>query len=103
MFALVVRFYCRDEAAVAGFDELTAGVVHQIAGREPGTLVHATHRVEASPSPGCSTRCTATGALEAHEVADHVQRFHARKDPLLVRTGVEMLSPRSSAGLDLAE
>jgi quinol monooxygenase YgiN len=104
MFALVVRFDCRDEAAVARFDELTAGVVDQITEREPDTLVYATHRVEGEPLARVFYEVYRDrGAFEAHEVADHVQRFHAQKEPLLVRTRVEMLSPGSSTGLDLAE
>jgi len=102
MLALVVRFDCRDEAAVARFDELTAGVVHQITEREPGTLVYATHRVEGEPLARVFYEVYRDrDAFEAHEVADHVQRFHAQKDPLLVRRRLEMLSPGSSTGLDL--
>ena len=49
MFALVVRFDCRDAAAAARFDELTAEAVRLIAEREPGTLVYATAAVEGEP------------------------------------------------------
>ena len=104
MFALVVRFDCRDQAAVGRFDELTAEAVRQITEREPGTLLYATHRVEGEPFARVFYEVYRDrDAFEAHEAADHVQRFHAQKDPLLVRTRVEMLSPRSSTGLDLAE
>jgi quinol monooxygenase YgiN len=104
MFALVVRFDCRDEAAAARFDELTAGVVRLITEREPGTLVYATHRVEDEPLARVFYELYRDrDAFEAHEVADHVQRFHAQKDPLLVRTRVEVLSPGSSIGLDTAK
>ena len=32
-------------------------------------------------------------AFQAHETAEHVRRFHARKDPLLAGTRVEFLQP----------
>jgi hypothetical protein len=59
-------------------------------------------RVEADDSrwPECSTRCTATTTPSRHEVADHVVRFHAEKDPLVVGRRVEFLVPGSSTGLD---
>ena len=79
-------------------------MVHQITEREPGTLVYATHRVEGEPLARVFYEVYRDrDAFEAHEVADHVQRFHAQKDPLLFRTRVEMLSPGSSTGLNLAE
>jgi quinol monooxygenase YgiN len=104
MFALVVRFDCRDEAAAARFDELTAEVVQQITEREPDTLVYATHSVEDAPLARVFYEVYRDrDAFESHEVADHVQRFHAQKNPLLVGTRVELLSPGRSTGLDLTE
>ena len=104
MFALVVRFDCRDEAAVAMFDELAAEVVQQIAEREPGTLVYATHSVEGAPLARIFYEVYRDrDAFQTHEAADHVQRFHARKDPLLVGRRVEFLSPGSAKGLGLIE
>jgi hypothetical protein len=44
MFALVVRFDCRDEAAAARFDELTAVAVRQITDSEPRTSGRSTRR-----------------------------------------------------------
>jgi quinol monooxygenase YgiN len=104
MFALVVRFDCRDEAAVDRFDELTAEVVQQITEREPGTLVYATHSVEGAPLTRIFYEVYRDrDAFETHEAADHVQLFHARKNPLLVGRRVEFLSPGSAKGLDLIE
>jgi quinol monooxygenase YgiN len=100
MFALVVRFDCRDQAAVNKFDELAAEVVQQITEREPGTLVYATHSVEGAPLARIFYEVYRDReAFETHEAADHVQRFHARKDPLLVGRRVEFLSPGSAKGL----
>jgi quinol monooxygenase YgiN len=104
MFALVVRFDCRDQAAVDRFDELTAEVVQQITEREPGTLVYATHAVEGAPLARIFYEVYRdSGAFEAHEAADHVQLFHARKDPLVVGRRVEFLAPGSTKGLELID
>jgi quinol monooxygenase YgiN len=103
MFALVVRFDCRDQAAVARFDELTAEVVQEIAQKEPGTLIYATHSVESAPLARIFYEVYRDrDAFQAHEAADHVQLFHARKDPLLVDRRVEFLSPASATGLVVA-
>jgi quinol monooxygenase YgiN len=101
MFALVVRFDCRDQPAAARFDELTAEVVRQISEKEPGTLLYATHSVEGEPLARVFYEVYRDrDAFQAHEVADHVVRFHAQKDPLLVSTRVELLVPGSSTGSD---
>ena len=42
-------------------------------------------------------------AFQAHEAADHVQRFHAQKDPLVVGRRVEFLATGSAKGLDLIQ
>ena len=94
LFALVVRFDCRDEAAAARFDELTAEAVRQITEREPGTLVYATAAVEGEPLARVFYEVYADrDAFRAHEEAEHVRSFHARKDPLLTATRVEFLTP----------
>src|SRR5690349_18455524 len=92
MFALVVRFDCRDEAAAARFDELTAAVVQQITEREPGTLSYATSAVESEPLARIFYEVYRDrDAFQAHEDAEHVRRFHEAKDPLLTATRVEFL------------
>jgi quinol monooxygenase YgiN len=102
VFALVVRFDCRDEAAAARFDELTAEAVRQIVAREPGTLVYATSVVEGEPLARVFYEVYRDrDAFRAHEEAEHVRSFHARKDPLLAGTRVEFLTPGPAKGLDL--
>jgi quinol monooxygenase YgiN len=104
MFALVVRFDCRDEASANRFDELAADVVRQIAEKEPGTLVYATHRVEGEALARVFYEVYRDrDAFDSHEGAEHVQRFHAQKEPLLVSTRVEYLSSGSRKGPDLAQ
>lgn len=101
MFALVVRFDCRDEAAAARFDELTAVVVQQITEREPGTLLYATAAVQGEPLARVFHEIYRDrDAFRAHEEAEHVRRFHALKDPLLTGARVEFLTPGAAKGLD---
>ena len=96
----MVRFDCRDKGAVARFDELTAAVVQQITEKEPGTLVYATHSVDGAPLARIFYEVYRDrNAFAAHEAAEHVQLFHARKDPLLVDRRVEFLSPGIAKGL----
>ncbi|MEV4351036.1 antibiotic biosynthesis monooxygenase [Actinoplanes sp. NPDC049596] len=100
MFALVVRFDCRDEAAAARFDELTATVVQQITEGEPGTLVYATSTVEGDPLARVFYEVYQDrDAFQRHEEAEHVRRFHELKDPLLTGTRVEFLRPGPGKGL----
>ena len=101
MFALVVRFDCRDDAAAARFDELTAVAVRQITEREPGTLLYATSAVEGEPLARVFYEVYRDReAFRAHEEAEHVRQFHALKDPLLTATRVEFLTPGAAKGLD---
>lgn len=101
LFALVVRFDCRDQTAAARFDDLTATAVQQITEREPGTLVYATSAVAGEPLARVFYEVYRDrDAFAAHEEADHVRRFHAAKDPLLTSTRVEFLTPGATKGLD---
>jgi quinol monooxygenase YgiN len=94
VFALVVRFDCRDSSAAARFDELTAEAVRLVTEREPGTLVYATATVEGEPLARVFYEVYRDReAFQAHEEAGHVRSFHARKDPLLTATRVEFLTP----------
>jgi quinol monooxygenase YgiN len=104
VFALVVRFDCRDEAAATRFDELTAEAVQDITDLEPGTLLYATHAVEGEPLARVFYEVYRDrDAFQAHESAEHVQRFHARKDPLLVGRRVELLAPGAAKGLPVTD
>jgi len=101
MFALVVRFDCRDEAAAARFDELTAVVVERITALEEGALVYATSAVEGEPLARVFYEVYRDrAAFGAHEESEHVRHFHAEKDPLLTATRVEFLTPGVAKGLD---
>lgn len=97
---IAVRFDVVDERAAQRFDRLTAEVVERIVTDEPGTLVYTTHRVPAEPLARIFHEIYADdAALQAHEDAPHVQRFHAEKEPLLARAPrVEMLAPGPGKG-----
>jgi quinol monooxygenase YgiN len=100
MFALVVRFDIRDEESAREFDALTAAAVAQIRAHEPGTLVYATSTVRDEPLSRIFYEVYADAdAFQAHEVAEHVKAFHAKKDPLLVSHRVEFLTPGEAKGL----
>jgi quinol monooxygenase YgiN len=84
MVGLVVRFDLPDEASAATFDELTVRVVADITSKEPGTLVYATSTVTGAPLSRLFYELYADeAAFQAHEHAQHVIDFHARKNPLL--------------------
>ena len=101
MYALVVRFDIRDEAAAAEFDGLTAEAVAQIMANEPGTLVYATHAVEGEPHARVFYEVYADqAAFAAHNDAGYIKEFHAKKNPLLAGSHrVEMLLPGAVKGL----
>lgn len=102
MFALVVRFNLRDEESAERFDELTREAVQLIVEREPGTLVYATHSVEGEPLARVFYEVYLDrDAFQAHETAQHVIDFHARKDPFVVSHRVEFLAPSYAKGLDV--
>jgi quinol monooxygenase YgiN len=99
VFALVVRFDCRDEDAAARLDELSAAIVEQITENEPGTLLYATSAVEGEPLARIFYEVYRDrDAFQAHEDAEHVRRFHGAKDPLLTATRVEFLLPGPAKG-----
>lgn len=100
MYALVVRFDIRDAAAAAEFDALTAEAVAQIEAMEPGTLIYATSVVQEEPLARLFVEVYADrAAFDAHNDAQHVKDFHARKNPLLVSHRVEFLTPGPAKGL----
>ena len=49
MIVTLLRVECRDNAAAAEFDKLTAKVFRHVSDHEPSTLVFASHGVEGQP------------------------------------------------------
>jgi quinol monooxygenase YgiN len=100
MRAIVVRFDIRDDEAAKEFDALTVEVLAQIAKKEPGTVVYATHTIEGEPLARVFYEVYADDeAFEAHQNAQHVMDFHARKNPLLAGRRAEFLHPGPATGI----
>jgi quinol monooxygenase YgiN len=92
MFALVVRFYLRDEAAADRFDALVAETLPLIRDAEPGTLIYAVHRVKDAPLSRVFYELYASReAFDQHESNEHTKRFLAEREQYLTGVRVEFL------------
>lgn len=99
MFALVVRFYLRDEEAAQGFDALVAETGPKIKASEPGTLIYAVHKVKDAPlSRVFYELYESREAFDAHEQQEHTKRFLAEREQYLTGTRVEFLEPPTGKG-----
>jgi quinol monooxygenase YgiN len=100
MFALVVRFYLRDEEAAKGFDALAEETVAKIRETEPGTLIYAVHKVKDAPLSRIFYELYENReAFNAHEGQDHAKRFLVEREQYLTGTRVEFLEPPSGKGV----
>ncbi len=99
MIALVVRFDLRP-GAEADFDRLVEATTAQIRGEEPGTLLYLCHTVKDEPSARVFYELYRDdAAFQAHEVAQHVKDFHARREPMMAGPGrVEFLDRLDGKG-----
>lgn len=101
MFGLVVRFYLKDEAAVAGFDQLVSQTAPGIRDSEPGTLVYASHTVEGEPLQRIFYELYADrAAFEAHEQQTHTVRFLELREQYLAGHDVDFVTPLVGKGID---
>lgn len=101
MFGLVVRFFCKDEAAAAGFDELAAATAPGIKDNEPGTLVYVSHRVEGQPLQRIFYELYASReAFDAHEQQPHTLNFLKEREQYLTGHEVDFVSPIVGKGID---
>lgn len=99
MFALVVRFELRDEAAAQGFDALVAETADGIAG-ESGTLVYTVHGVEGAPLSRVFYEVYRDrAAFDAHEGYEHTRRFLAERERYISGLRVEFLTDATGKGL----
>ncbi len=100
MFALVARFYLRDEVAAKGFDSLVGETAAKIRESEPGTLFYATHKVKDAPLSRIFYELYENReAFDAHERAEHTKRFLDERDQYLTGTRVEFLEPPTGKGV----
>jgi quinol monooxygenase YgiN len=99
MFALVVRFYLRDEEAAKSFDKLveeTAGKIQD----EAGTLIYAIHKVKDAPLSRIFYELyESREAFDAHEQQEHTKRFLNERNQYLTGTRVEFLEPPTGKGV----
>jgi|ERR1700722_8771090 quinol monooxygenase YgiN len=94
MFALMVRFHCRDGAAVSGFDKLVAATVEKIREYEPGTLDYTVHRVDGKPLERIFYELYRDrGAFDAHEAQEYVKEFLEARNEFITSFEVDFLDP----------
>jgi quinol monooxygenase YgiN len=99
MWALVVRFYLRDEEAAKGFDDLVAETAPQIRDKEPGTLVYAVHKVKDAPlSRVFYELYESREAFDAHEQQEHTKKFLSEREQYLTGHRVEFLDEPTGKG-----
>jgi quinol monooxygenase YgiN len=100
MFALVVRFYIRDEEAVKGFDNLVEETAAKILESEPGTLIYAVHKVKDAPLSRIFYELyESREAFDVHELQEHTKRFLDERDQYLTGVRVEFLEPPTGKGV----
>jgi quinol monooxygenase YgiN len=100
MFALVVRFYLRDDEAAKGFDNLVEETAAQIRESEPGTLIYATHKVKDAPLSRIFYELyESREAFDVHERQEHTKRFLDERGQYLTGARVEFLEPPIGKGV----
>ena len=100
MFALVVRFYLRDEEAAEDFDNLVERTTAKIRENEPGTLIYATHKVKDAPLSRIFYELyESREAFDAHELQEHTKCFLDEREQYLTVARVEFLDPPIGKGV----
>jgi len=100
MFALVVRFYLRDEEAAEDFDNLVERTTAKIRENEPGTLIYATHKVKDAPLSRIFYELyESREAFDAHELQEHTKHFLDEREQYLTGARVEFLDPPIGKGV----
>src|SRR5712672_2824735 len=101
MFGLVVRFFCKDEAAATGFDQLVAETAPGIRDLEPGTLIYASHTVTDKPLERIFYELyTDRAAFDAHEQQPHTRRFLELRGQYLTGHEVDFVTAVVGKGID---
>jgi quinol monooxygenase YgiN len=100
MFALVVRFYLRDEEAAKYFDNLAEETASKIRENESGTLIYAMHKVKDAPLSRIFYELyESREAFDAHERQEHTKRFVGERGQYLTGVRVEFLEPPTGKGV----
>jgi len=99
MYALSVRFTCKDQASAEAYDKLVAETIEQIKANEPGTIVYASHTVRDQPLQRIFYELYRDeDAFAAHEAAPHTRRYLAERDQYLAATEVDWLTLQAGKG-----
>lgn len=99
MFALTVRFTCKDQASAEAYDRLVAETIEQIKDHEPGTLVYASHTVKDQPLQRIFYELYRDkDAFDAHEASPATRRYLAERDQYLTCTEVDWLTLQAGKG-----
>ncbi len=100
MIVTLLRVECRDNAAAAEFDELTAKMFQQVSDHEPCTLVFASHRVEGQPLTRVfyEVYCDQAGA-NLHARGEPLREVLARQNSLVAGVQIEQLALDQAKGL----
>ncbi|MGH3869619.1 MAG: putative quinol monooxygenase [Pseudonocardiaceae bacterium] len=100
MFALVVRFYLRDEEAAKGFDTLVEETTAKIRESETGTLIYAVHKVKDAPLSRIFYELyESREAFDSHERQEHTKRFLDERGQYLTGVRTEFLEPPTGKGV----
>jgi quinol monooxygenase YgiN len=101
MFGLSVRFTCRDEDSVVGFDRLVAETVPEICEHEAGTIVYAVNAVEGQSLQRIFYELYRDrAAFDAHEEQPYIRRFLALRAQYLASVEVNFLTLQIGKGTD---
>lgn len=100
MFALVVRFYLRDEEAAKGFDSLVEATAAKIKEVERDTLIYAVHKVKDAPLSRIFYELyESRKAFDTHERQEYTKYFLEEREQYLTGTRVEFLEPPIGKGV----
>ncbi len=99
MFALTVRFTCKDQSSAEAYDRLVAETIEQIKAHEPGTLVYASHTVRDHPLQRVFYELYRDkDAFDAHEASPATRRYLAERGQYLASTEVDWLTLQAGKG-----
>jgi quinol monooxygenase YgiN len=96
LFAILVRFELKDEAAARGFDALAEKTIAAVQAFEPETLVYVVHGVEDAPLSRVFYELYASkDAHRQHESAEYFKRALVELEPYVESARVEFLGAPS--------
>jgi quinol monooxygenase YgiN len=102
LIVTLLRVECRDNAAAAEFDKLTAKVFQDVSDREPSTLVFAIHAVDGQPLTRVFYEVYRDQAgADIHARGESLRELLARQDSLVAGAQIEQLTLDQAKGLPI--